>query len=268
MHDTSDNILIRQYAQGDLSAFEQLYARYKGGIYRYLLRQVQTQSLAEDICQEVWGKVISKAQTFSDTAEADNMTSATVNTAEINPEDTLNERSQTNKTSFKAWLYTIACNSIIDHVRHVKVVQQVFVEPKATDDTEINANTADVQSTHTDTPEANAQRRAQTLAITHCLQQLPRHQLDCFLLKEEAGFTLKMIADITQASFEASKSRLKTAYKNLRACLSLKLDLANQAPKKSVGTIANTSAPTSIYTGKGTQTKGQIKGQEQEGKHD
>lgn len=230
MHNLSDNMLVKHYAEGDIAAFEQLYLRHKGGVYRYLLRQLHTQALAEDICQEVWGKVISNAQTYSDNITNETVAEQTVKESKGSPA-TLTETSQASLPSFKAWLYTIARNKVIDHVRHIKIVQQVVVPAENSDLSNIDDGLSSEQSQSQDSPETVGEQQSQATAITHCLKQLPRHQLDCFLLKEEAGFTVKMIAEITQANLEASKSRLKAAYKNLRSCLSLKLNLFTQEPK-------------------------------------
>ena len=34
-----DRDLMQRYARGDMAAFEALYARHKGGLYRFLVRQ-------------------------------------------------------------------------------------------------------------------------------------------------------------------------------------------------------------------------------------
>jgi RNA polymerase sigma-70 factor (ECF subfamily) len=230
LHNLSDNMLVKHYAEGDIAAFEQLYLRHKGGVYRYLLRQLHTQALAEDVSQEVWGKVISNAQTYSDNIVDEATKNQTANNSRGSAA-TQGETSQASLPSFKAWLYTIARNKVIDHARHVKVVQQVIVPAVNSNLSNIDDDLPSEQNQSQGSPEAADEQQSQATAITHCLKQLPRHQLDCFLLKEEAGFTVKMIAEITQANLEASKSRLKAAYKNLRSCLSLKLNLFTQEPK-------------------------------------
>ncbi|HSG95109.1 MAG TPA: sigma factor, partial [Afifellaceae bacterium] len=58
MRDASDETLMQQYAAGDLSAFEALYARYRGPLYRYILRQVSDPATANDLYQGSWEKVI------------------------------------------------------------------------------------------------------------------------------------------------------------------------------------------------------------------
>lgn len=50
----SDQQLIESVAHGDELAFVELYSRYKGGLYNYLLRLLNDRSSAEDILQEVF----------------------------------------------------------------------------------------------------------------------------------------------------------------------------------------------------------------------
>ena len=60
----TDEILMQRYALGDFAAFEQLYQRHKGGLYRYFLRQLGNHALAEDLFQDIWSKVISQAPKY------------------------------------------------------------------------------------------------------------------------------------------------------------------------------------------------------------
>ena len=45
---TTDEELMLAYAAGDAAAFDALYARHKGGVYRYLLRQCRQGGIADD----------------------------------------------------------------------------------------------------------------------------------------------------------------------------------------------------------------------------
>ena len=48
----SDEALMLRYAKGDMEAFQRLYERHRGGLYRYFLRQ-SNQSVAEELFQDV-----------------------------------------------------------------------------------------------------------------------------------------------------------------------------------------------------------------------
>src|SRR5262245_2136467 len=53
-----DSALMLRYRDGDVRAFETLYARHKGGLYRYLQRLCRQRETVNDLFQEVWSKVI------------------------------------------------------------------------------------------------------------------------------------------------------------------------------------------------------------------
>lgn len=75
------------YRQGDAGAFETLYARHKGPLYRYVLRAVKERALAEELYQEIWMRVIEARARYAVQAR------------------------------FTTWLYTIAHNRLADHWR-------------------------------------------------------------------------------------------------------------------------------------------------------
>jgi RNA polymerase sigma-70 factor (ECF subfamily) len=186
----TDSILIQQYAAGDILAFDTLYNRHKGGLYRYFMRHIAEHSLAEDLYQEIWSKVIVQANHYKPTAK------------------------------FTTWLYTLAHNRLVDHVRHLSVVNKVVV---GSHDTEVIEDAATLKQTPMhNLPEGELTRSRIADALKHCISQLPQAQKDSFLLKEEAGLAVKDIAAVLNINFEASKSRLRYAYENLRQCLNVK----------------------------------------------
>src|SRR5262245_56603504 len=85
--ESSDEDLMLLYRDGDAGAFDALYARHKGGLYRYLLRQCRNQALAEELFQDVWMN-LTRART-----------------------------SYTVEARFTTYLYRLAHNRLIDHYR-------------------------------------------------------------------------------------------------------------------------------------------------------
>lgn len=75
------------FAAGDARAFEELYARHRGGLFRFIARSVNDPGLAEELFQDVWTRVIDARQRYEPTAR------------------------------FQTWLYRVATNRIIDHHR-------------------------------------------------------------------------------------------------------------------------------------------------------
>ena len=183
----TDISLMQQYVAGDLQAFETLYNRHKAGLYRYFMRHIPEPSLAEDLYQEIWSKVIVQAKHYKASAK------------------------------FTTWLYALAHNKLVDHVRHMSVVNKVVVR---TYDSEVTESPEAFKLTQSDNePESKLTSIRVTESLKQCIGQLPQAQKDSFLLKEEAGLSVKDIATMLNTSFEASKSRLRYAYENLRQCL-------------------------------------------------
>lgn len=178
-----DEDLLKHYLKGHFAAFESLYSRHKGGSYRFILRQVQDPGTAEDLMQEVWVKVVSNARMFN------------------------------HESKFSTWLYQITRNLLKDRYRHLEVVSNVMVSSPVGDD--------EIPLSDGKTDEELLRYRRKK-ALIHCLEKLPKAQLEAFLLKEEAAMTQTDIAIVTGGNLEATKSRLRTAYHNLRECISLK----------------------------------------------
>jgi len=88
--DASDELLMQRYAGGDGGAFETLYNRHRGPLYRYMLRNLGDEMTANDLYQGVWERVIRARQRYRPTAK------------------------------FTTWLYRIAHNHLVDFYRAKK----------------------------------------------------------------------------------------------------------------------------------------------------
>ena len=172
-----DSALMLRYRDGDLAAFETLYKRHNDAVYRYLLRLCQHRDSAEDVFQEVWGKIIKARASYRPTAK------------------------------FTTYLYRVAHNCFIDHIRRNKRHSQtVAIEP-------------DNQADPGELPEMHVERSLARRRLLDALQQLPDEQRDVFLLREEAGLSLDQIASITGTNRETAKSRLRYAVNKLRVAI-------------------------------------------------
>lgn len=186
---TTDEQLMLAYQAGDLSAFEQLYKKHKGPLYRYFVRQLRDNTLAEDLYQEVWGKVIKAVATYQVSAK------------------------------FTTWLYKIAHNLIIDHIRAVKPLDDT--QALGEDQTMDSFNAAsDVE------PDQQLQQQQQAKMLQGCIDLLPAVQKEAFLLNVELGLTAAAISDIAKVTLEATKSRIRYAYQSIKLCVSQKIQEA------------------------------------------
>ena len=64
MPTTSDEVLIARIAKGDRRAMEELYARHRVPVYRFVLRMVRNTTTAEDLNSDVFLDVWRQAGTF------------------------------------------------------------------------------------------------------------------------------------------------------------------------------------------------------------
>lgn len=77
-----DPVLVKQVKAGDQQAFETLYRRYVGTVYRQAFRLAGNEGEAEEIVQEVFLRLYEKAKTFrGDSAFSTWLYRLTVNTA-------------------------------------------------------------------------------------------------------------------------------------------------------------------------------------------
>ena len=182
----SDEALMLAYGAGRAAAFDTLYARHKGGVYRYLLRHCGNASIADELFQEVWMNAIRARATYVPTAK------------------------------FTTWLYTLAHHRIVDHWRTTGQARFVSIDD-ADDDAgavvELMAGSAN------DEPATRAETRELREQLDAALRALPPDQRDAFLLQYEAGLSLAEIAELTGVGTETVKSRLRYAVGKLRGTL-------------------------------------------------
>ena len=176
-HAPDDSALMLRYRDGDVQAFETLYLRHKDPVYRYLLRLAGHSETAEDVFQEVWSKIIKARSSYRPTAK------------------------------FTTFLYRVAHNCFIDHVRRNK---------RHAGNTHMEG---DLHAHPGETPETTTERSLARERLEAALLQLPEEQRDAFLLHEEGGLTLDQIAAVTGCNRETAKSRLRYAVSKLRAAI-------------------------------------------------
>jgi RNA polymerase sigma-70 factor, ECF subfamily len=117
-----------------------------------------------------------------------------------------NRQTYEHKARFSTWLYHIAHNLLRDHFRKF--------EPDNDEEA-----LEDVEAPTSADPLEHYSSQEKISRFLTMLQALPDEQRQVFLLKEEGGLSLEEITQVTGASFEAVKSRLRYAVKKLRQVL-------------------------------------------------
>jgi RNA polymerase sigma-70 factor, ECF subfamily len=179
---SDDAELMLKYVGGDVRAFEQLYERHKGALYRYLLRLCHDRALADDIFQEVWGRVIRSRKRYQ------------------------------HRAKFATFLYRIAHNCAIDQFRRSARRRDRNTES-------VDERVSTLAAPDSEQPDRRLAGEQLFTAFRRALDLLPEDQRAVFVLYEETGLGLDEIAEITGVGIETAKSRLRYAVNKLRKVL-------------------------------------------------
>lgn len=165
--------LVRKSREGDLQAMGTLYEHFKTSLFSLALRYTYNFAAAEDVIQDVFVKVFTNLHTLDE------------------------------DKAFVGWLYRIAVNTCLSHLRSHKKVRQKTVSLE------------DVQGVVAD-KEPTATEKAEKKLLEDCIQKLPPRLKSVFLLHDVQGFKHQEIAHILGCSVGTSKSQLFKARKKLR----------------------------------------------------
>jgi RNA polymerase sigma-70 factor (ECF subfamily) len=173
----TDEELMLAYAHGDVRAFDALYQRQRGMLYRFILRSVRDRTAADEVFQETWSRLIASSSRYRVEAK------------------------------FSTWLLQIAHNLIVDSFRRAR--PQAGPEETETVFRELDAP-------ESERPEQVLSEFEQRRRLQLALDTLPEEQREAFVLRMEAGLGLEEIATVTGAGHETVKSRLRYAFAKVR----------------------------------------------------
>ncbi len=190
----ADADLMRAYAAGDARAFEALYTRHEKRLWRFVLRTVGNTATADELAQDVWLRVAQQAERYAPSASR----------ADLPP------------ARFSTWLFTIARNRVIDHLRASRPTHSL----SANDDDDDAPSLADTLAAPSGFgPVRRIETRQQAEQLLAAVQALPDEQREAFLLQAEGDMSVDDIAAATGVPFETAKSRLRYARAALRRAL-------------------------------------------------
>ena len=172
-----DATLMLAYAQGELPAFDALYACHRGTLYRFLLRCVRDSSLADELFQETWSRVIAARTRYVPQAR------------------------------FSTWLLQIAHNLLIDSHRRKR--------PVAAGDDAAQA-LENLPGPGHEQPEHVLSEFERRRRLQRAIETLPDEQRTAVLLRLEHDLSVEDIAQVTGVGRETVKSRLRYAMTKLR----------------------------------------------------
>ena len=180
--EVADEQLMELYRDGDAGAFDALYHRHKGGLFRYLLRQCNHKGVAEELFQDVWSNIIRSRERYQPTAK------------------------------FTTFLYQVAHNRLIDYIRQ----RPELALSLDAEDEDADSLAQRIPADAAGQPEIMVERKRLLESMVQQIAGLPALQRETFLLREEAGLSLEEIALATGVTAETAKSRLRYAVAKLR----------------------------------------------------
>ncbi len=176
----TDQQLIGQYLEGNERSFEELLKRHKSKIYTSIYLFVKDQSLAEDIFQEVFIKII----------------------------DTLRKGKYNHEGKFVQWALRISYNMCVDYFRRSK--RRPKVSPTETFDI------FDVLQVSDDNAEQKIIRSQTHEKVRRLVDMLPPEQREVVILRHYADMSFKEIAQLTRVSINTALGRMRYALINIR----------------------------------------------------
>jgi RNA polymerase sigma-70 factor (ECF subfamily) len=166
-----DFTLVERYANGDMTAFDELMIRYERQIYRLCYRFTSNADDARDLAQDVFVKAFEHLADFR------------------------------KESSLKTWLYRVATNHCINHV---KANAQQFVE--------VTDTTRQADSTAHGELEAKEQREHFRLMV----KRLPPKQRAILELRIHEQLSYEEIAKMSNRSVSTIKASVFFALEKLR----------------------------------------------------
>jgi RNA polymerase sigma-70 factor (ECF subfamily) len=176
---------VLQLRRGDPDALSTLMARYQHRIYRYLLRLVRQPADAEDLFQQTWIRVAEKIRSF-DTSR-----------------------------NFDAWLFALARNLALDHLRRRR--------PSSLEESPRGDSPEDTMVSRLSSADPGpfeqllARERAGRLAVA--LEILPLNYREVLTLRFEEEMKIEEIAQVLATPVATVKSRLYRSLAQLRQIL-------------------------------------------------
>lgn len=176
----TDEALMELVKAGDEPAFQELMTRYKNRIIGFVQRTVNSRELAEDIAQEAFLRVFTKAYTF----RSDGV--------------------------FSTWLYRIATNLAINELRRRRRVRFVSLQrPVRTGSGDEIA--LDMPDEKERGPAVAAERNELQREIARAVAELPVKYRVAFVLRDIQGHSYQKIAEVADVPLGTIKSRVNRA---------------------------------------------------------
>ena len=182
-----DEILIKNFQDGDTSAFDVLVNRYKDRIYNFIYRFVYDVDLAQDLTQDTFVKLFTHKNSYKEIAK------------------------------FSTWLYTIAQNLAKTELRKKKRRQTYAVSDLSQEDREFAISSNDNVIHDKDSSIQNFD-----IIMMDCLHQLSEEFKIMIILRDFQELSYDVISRIMEIPVGTVKSRINRGRIKLAVLLKAK----------------------------------------------
>ena len=184
--DLSDEVLVKKFQGGDISAYNQIVIRYKDRLLNFIFRFLNDRERSEDLVQDTLLKLYTHKDSYREIAK------------------------------FSTWLYTIAANLARTELRKLKRRKTFSVTELSYEDREfiISSSDADPSDDHlTQNFEKNIQK---------ALLALPDHFKTVIILRDIQELSYDEISKIVELPLGTVKSRINRGRVKLQQLLKKK----------------------------------------------
>lgn len=177
----SDRELVATAATGLEGSFEELVRRYQRPISAYVYRMVGDYEAALDLTQEIFIKVYGSLARYR------------------------------SEFKFSTWIYKIAHNSAVDHLRRNAGRERSLVNGIEGDQYDLPIESGSLS------PEQESERKERRLEIESVVRSLPTTYRELILLRHSQDLTYEEIVEVTGLPLGTVKNRLFRAREMMRS---------------------------------------------------
>ena len=176
----TDSDLVATAIEGAEGSFEELVRRYQRPISAYVYRMVGNYESALDLTQEIFIKVYGSLRKYR------------------------------SEFKFSTWIYKIAHNAAVDHLRRSSTREQSLINGTESDPFELPIESRRLS------PEQESERKERRVEIESVVRALPANYRELIILRHSQDLTYEEIVEVTGLPLGTVKNRLFRAREMMR----------------------------------------------------
>lgn len=180
-----DRRLVEAALEGDESAYERLVEKYERALYYYLRRMVREERVLDDLVQESFIKAFEALDSYSP------------------------------QYAFSTWLYRIAKNHTIDHLRKKRLPTRSIDRPVRSGSEEGEERSFQLPDQRARSPDEHVARDQRRTIVQEAIEALPEKYRRVIELRHQQEFSYKEIADELDKPLGTVKAHLYRARERL-----------------------------------------------------